>query len=127
MCPIDPDDFDDFDDFEEYEKPEKEEDMAPRDIQTAGGRLRKFHKQFDSSVRAKLQDCLYREIEENGKLILQILCPNEAVFKRLARKHQKIRTSVKWIWLEKMDEVALCVETKDGLHCQNYDAKHPYW
>jgi hypothetical protein len=74
-----------------------------------------------------LQDCLYREIEADGKLILQILCPNESVFKRLARKHQKIRTSVKWIWLEKIDEVALCLETKDGLQCQNYDAKHPYW
>ncbi|MBD1834187.1 hypothetical protein H6F74_03345 [Trichocoleus sp. FACHB-90] len=81
------------------------------------GKLRKFHSQFDSSIRAKFRDCLFREIEEGGVVTFQILCPNEAVQKRLIQKKQKIGNTVRWIWLQKIDRLAICVDN-GGLQCQ---------
>lgn len=83
---------------------------------TMTGRLRRFHASFDSSIRAILQDCLFRIKDENGVLTFEILCPNEAVQKRLYRKREKIRTTILWIW-NNLDYYAFCIE-KDGLQCQ---------
>lgn len=82
---------------------------------TLTGRLRRFHGDFDSSYRAILQDCLFRIHDEDGVLTFQILCPNEAVQKRLYRKREKIRNTLKWIWTD-LDYYAFCIE-KDGLQC----------
>ncbi|HAA30038.1 MAG TPA: hypothetical protein DCE56_23070 [Cyanobacteria bacterium UBA8553] len=88
---------------------------------TLTGKLRRFHENFDSSIRAVLQDCLFRINDDDGILTFQILCPNEAVQKRLYRKREKIRNTLKRIWKD-LDYYALCVE-KDGLHCQVLDMK----
>lgn len=83
---------------------------------TLTGKLRRFHEDFDSSIRAILQDCLFRINDEDGVLTFQILCPNEAVQKRLYRKREKIRNTLQWIWKD-LDYYALCVQ-KEGLQCQ---------
>jgi hypothetical protein len=88
---------------------------------TLTGRLRRFHECFDSSIRAILQDCLFRINDEDGVLTFQILCPNEAVQKRLYIKREKVRNSLKWIW-SNLDYYAFCVE-KEGLPCQVLDMK----
>lgn len=88
---------------------------------TLTGKLRRFHQSFDSSIRAILQDCLFRIDDENGILTFQILCPNEAVQKRLYRKREKVRNSLQWIWKD-LDYYAVCIE-KQGLQCQVMDMK----
>ncbi len=86
------------------------------------GKLRKFHNQFDSSVRAILRDCLFREVDEAGILTFEILCPNQSVQKRLIHKRGKIGNMVQWCWLEKIDRVAFCID-EDGLQCQLFDVR----
>ncbi len=86
---------------------------------TMTGKLRRFHEAFDSSIRAILQNCLFRIHDEDGVLTFQILCPNEAVQKRLYIKREKIRNTLKWLWRE-IDFYAICVE-KDGLQCKVMD------
>lgn len=103
------------------------EDLPPHLIQTMSGRLRKFHIQFESSIRALLQQCLFREVEEEGTLTLQILCPNEVIFKRLVRKQRKIRNMVDWVWRETQDYVALCVQKDEKLECQIFGLKDKLW
>ena len=105
--------------------PEEDDFLMPSRRQNFGfgERLREFHNQFDSSVRAILRDCLYREVKEEGTFTLQILCPNEVVQKRLIQKRQKIGNEIRWIWVEAVDQFALCVE-KDGLKCQVYSLKN---
>lgn len=87
---------------------------------TLTGQLRRFHNDFDSSTRAILQDCLFRVLDEEGVVTLQILCPNQAVRKRLFMKREKIRLTIRWIWRGTIDQFALCVE-KNGLECQVFD------
>jgi hypothetical protein len=88
---------------------------------TLTGKLRRFHEDFDSSIRAVLQDCLFRINDEDGVLTFQILCPNEAVQKRLYRKREKIRNTLQWIWRD-LDYYALCIEN-EGLQCQVLEMK----
>ncbi len=97
---------------------DEEDDPFGRTLEdfTLTGKLRRFHEDFDSSIRAVLQDCLFRINDEDGVLTFQILCPNEAVQKRLYRKREKIRNTLQWIWKD-LDYYALCVE-KEGLQCQ---------
>lgn len=89
---------------------------------TLTGKLRRFHEAFDSSIRAILQDCLFRIQEENDALTFQILCPNEVIQKRLYIKREKIRNTLRWIWGD-LDYYALCVEKDDGLQCRIMDAQ----
>ncbi|MBD1924018.1 hypothetical protein H6F77_23535 [Microcoleus sp. FACHB-831] len=84
--------------------------------------LKEFHSQFDSSIRAILRDCLFREIEEDGQITFQILCPNEVILKRLIQKRQKIANRVRWIWEPKVDRLVICIE-KNGLECRAYSLK----
>jgi hypothetical protein len=111
-------------DPEEDELPfDEEDDLFGRTLEdfTLTGRLRRFHECFDSSIRAILQDCLFRINDEDGVLTFQILCPNEAVYKRLYTKREKVRNSLKWIW-SNLDYYALCIE-KDGLQCKVLNMK----
>jgi hypothetical protein len=100
---------------------DEEDDLFGRTFEdfTLTGRLRRFHECFDSSIRAILQDCLFRINDEDGVLTFQILCPNQAVQKRLYTKREKVRNSLKWIW-RNLDYYAFCVE-KEGLQCQVLD------
>lgn len=88
---------------------------------TLTGKFRRFHQSFDSSIRAILQDCLFRIYEQDGFSVFQILCPNEAVYKRLYRKREKLRTTIQWVWKD-FDYYALCID-KQGLQCQILDMK----
>ena len=83
---------------------------------TLTGKLRRFHESFDSSIRAILQDCLFRINDEGGILTFQILCPNEAVQKRLYIKREKVRNTLNCLWRD-LDYYAFCIE-KEGLQCQ---------
>ncbi len=108
--------------------PEEDEDnfsLQPHHGQTTWmEKLRKFHSQFDSSVRAILRDCLFREIDEAGIVIFQILCHNQAVQKRLIQKREKIRQMVHLIWLDKIDKVAFCINNNDGWQCQVFEVRN---
>ncbi len=100
--------------------PEEDDYLTPPSLgeDSFGGRLRVFHDQFDSSIRAILRDCLYREVvNEEGTIVLQILCPNQAVQKRLIQKRQKIGNNIRSIWPNIVNHFALCVQN-DGLHCR---------
>jgi hypothetical protein len=112
--PFDPEDGLPFD---------EEHDLFGRTLEdfTLTGKLRRFHEDFDSSIRAILQDCLFRINDEDGVLTFQILCPNEAVQKRLYIKREKVRNTLRWIWRD-LDYYAFCVE-KDGLQCKVLDMK----
>lgn len=88
-------------------EPEEDDYCLPLDWdgifteETFGDRLRLFYNQFNSSVRALLDDSLFREIENNGVVIgLEILCPNPIIYKRLVQKKQKISNEIRWIWPE---------------------------
>lgn len=98
----------------------------PPEDNSLGGRLRRFHEQFDSGIRAILRDCLFRLDENLGESLvtLQILCPNEAVFKRLAKKQEKIRGTVRWIWGDSIQRVGLYVK-KDGAVCEQLMVRCP--
>lgn len=85
--------------------------------ESLGGKLRTFHNCFDSSIRAILRDCLYRIVEEEDTCTLQILCPNQAVLKRLSQKKGRIREFVIHIWRDKINRAGLCLN-KDGELCQ---------
>lgn len=87
---------------------------------TLTGKLRRFHNSFDSSLRAVLQDCLYRINDEKGVITFEILCPNETVQRRLYKKREKIRRSLTIVG--KIDYYALCVD-RDGLSCQVFETK----
>lgn len=106
--------------------PRNSEDDDPlmplqRRDKSTGRRLRRFHDQFDSSIRAILRDCLFREIEDDDATVtLQILCPNQAVQKRLIQKRQKIGNEIRWIWLGNVDKFALCVEYGGELQSRTY-------
>lgn len=76
--------------------------------ETFGDRLKLFYNQFSSSVRALLDESLFREIKKNGKVIgLEILCQNEIIRRRLAQKHQKIANEIRWIWPETVTHFAV--------------------
>lgn len=100
---------------------DEENDLFGRTLEdfTLTGKLRRFHESFDSSIRAILQDCLFRIYEEDGILTFQILCPNEAVQKRLYIKREKVRNTLQWIWSD-LDYYAFCIEN-DGLQCRVLD------
>jgi hypothetical protein len=102
---------------------DEEHDLFGRTLEdfTLTGKLRRFHECFDSSIRAILQDCLFRINDEDGVLTFQILCPNEAVQKRLYIKREKVRNTLRWIWRD-LDYYALCIE-KEGLQCKVLDMK----
>jgi hypothetical protein len=109
-------------DPEEDELPfDEEDDLFGRTLEdfTLTGKLRRFHECFDSGIRAILQDCLFRINDEDGVLTFQILCPNEAVQKRLYIKREKVRNNLKWIWKD-IDYYAFCIE-KEGLQCKVLD------
>lgn len=108
-------------DPDEDDLPFDDDELFGRTLEdfTLTGKLRRFHESFDSSIRAILQDCLFRIDDENGILTFQILCPNDAVQKRLYRKREKVRNSIRWIW-NNIDYYALCIE-KQGLQCQVLD------
>ncbi|MGB5962167.1 MAG: hypothetical protein WBG73_15985 [Coleofasciculaceae cyanobacterium] len=103
---------------------EDENDPFSRTLEdfTLTGKLRRFHEHFDSSIRAILQDCLFRIQEENGALTFQILCPNEIIQKRLYIKREKIRNTLRWIWGD-LEYYALCVEKDSGLQCRIMDTQ----
>ena len=105
--------------------PEEDDFLVPghHQNQSFGERLRQFHNEFDSSIRAILRDCLFREVKEQDTLTLQILCPNQAVQKRLIQKRQKIGNEIRWIWPENVDQFALCLD-KDGLQCRVFSLKN---
>ena len=113
---IDPHDFDDDDfDFDN-------DDVVPirkrMSDMTLGERLRLFKKFFDSSSRAMLQDCRFRVVDdENGIGTLEILCPNEAVVKRLSKKTLKISININTAWSH-VKRFSLCVEQDGELRCQ---------
>lgn len=88
---------------------------------TLTDKLREFHNQFDSSTRAMLRDCLFRQEKLGRKVRLQILCPNQAVQKRLLKKRQKIGNVVWSIWNANIDRIALCVDQK-GLRCHVFNS-----
>lgn len=100
---------------------DEENDLFGRTLEdfTLTGKLRRFHESFDSSIRAILQDCLFRIHDEDGVLTFQILCPNEAVQKRLYIKREKVRNTLQWIW-SNLDYYAFCID-KDGLQCKVLD------
>jgi hypothetical protein len=102
---------------------DEDEDLFGRTLEdfTMTGRLRRFHESFDSSIRAILQDCLFRIHDEDGVLTFQILCPNQAVQKRLFTKREKVRNTLQWIW-SNLDYYAFCVE-KESLECQVLNMK----
>ncbi len=80
--------------------------------ETFGDRLQLFYNQFNSSVRALLDESLFREIKKNGKVTgLEILCQNEIIRRRLAQKHQKIANEIRWIWPETVTGFSIGVET----------------
>lgn len=84
------------------------DDVYPEE--TFGDRLRLFYNQFNSSVRALLDDALFREVEENGTVKgLEILCANEIICRRLTQKHQKIGNEIRWIWPETVTKFAIGV------------------
>ena len=101
-------------------EPEEEEDYSCLSLaldgvyteETFGDRLQLFYNQFNSGVRALLDESLFREIERNGKVVgLEILCANEIIRRRLAQKHQKIANEIRWIWPETVTAFSIGVET----------------
>gem|GEM_PF-1729003 len=90
--------------------------LNPRQ-ESLGGKLRTFHESFDSSIRAILRDCLYRIVKDEDTCTLQILCPNQAVLKRLSQKKGRISCFVINIWRGKINRAALCLN-KDGEFCE---------
>jgi hypothetical protein len=80
--------------------------------ETFGDRLRLFYNQFNSSVRALLDDSLFREVEDNGVIKgLEILCGNEIICRRLTQKYQKIGNEIRWIWPETVTKFTIGVAT----------------
>ena len=95
----------------------------PQQERTFGTRLKDFHSHFNSSIRAVFQDCLFRELETENKVIFQILCPNERVQKRLIQKRPKIAMELWNIWGDKINQLAICVQ-KDDLQCRVFSLKN---
>lgn len=94
--------------------------------ETFGDRLRLFYNQFNSSVRALLDECLFRELEENGTVKgLEILCSNEIICRRLSQKHQKIGNEIRWIWPETVTKFAIGVDLP-SCHGQTFELQD-YW
>ncbi len=78
--------------------------------ETFGGRLKLFYDQFSTSTKALLSDSLFREVAKNEAVVrLEILCPNEIVYKRLAQKNQKISNEIRWIWPDTMRQFSFLV------------------
>ncbi|HIK29086.1 MAG: hypothetical protein N3E45_14120 [Oscillatoriaceae bacterium SKW80] len=102
-----------FDDDYSFGSPPEEDD-------TLSGRLRRFHELFDSSIRAILRDCLFRVEEDYTKGIatLQILCPNQAVLKRLSKKRDRICNNVNSIWGRSIQQVGLCINENGSVSQQ---------
>jgi hypothetical protein len=103
---------------------DEDDDIFGRTLEdfTLTGKLRRFHEDFDSSIRAILQDCLFRIQDEDGILTFEILCPNEAVQKRLYIKREKIRNTLRWIFRD-LDYYAVCVEKRGKLQCKVMDTQ----
>ncbi len=79
--------------------------------ETFGSRLKLFYEQFSTGTRALLSDSLFREVAENGVIYrLEIWCPNEIVYRRLAQKNHKISNEMRWIWPETMRQFSFLIE-----------------
>jgi hypothetical protein len=89
---------------------------------TFGEKLERFKRFFDSSSRAMLQDCLFRLVEhEDGTATLEILCPNELVQQRLAKKRRKINNTIYTCWSNSYVKFfSLCVEQNGEFSCQKF-------
>ena len=82
--------------------------------ETFGDRLRLFYSQFSSSTRALLDDALFREVAPVSLVTgLEILCPNQIIYKRLIQKHQKIGNEMRWIWPETVSQFEIGTYTPD--------------
>lgn len=115
---MNPYDFED-DDFEI----EAEDLILPTPVSkmTQGERLKRFKQFFDSSSRAMLQDCLFRIVtHEDGTGTLEILCPNEIVRQRLAKKKRKITNYID-ICGQHLCYFSLCIEQDGQLDHQIFD------
>ncbi|BAY95387.1 MULTISPECIES: hypothetical protein [unclassified Tolypothrix] len=88
---------------------------------TESEKLQRFKRFFDSSIRAILQDCLFRILNhEDGTGTLQILCPNEVVQQRLSKKKRKITNNINTCW-NHIKLFGLCVEQNGEKNCQTFD------
>jgi hypothetical protein len=87
----------------------EQEEVYPEE--TFGSRLKLFYEQFSTGTRALLSDSLFREVAEDGVIFrLEILCPNEIIYRRLAQKSQKISNEMRWIWPDTMQQFAFLIE-----------------
>ncbi|MFH7025070.1 MAG: hypothetical protein ACHBN1_06635 [Heteroscytonema crispum UTEX LB 1556] len=103
----------DFDDEESYRIKRVSE-------MTEGEKLQRFKRFFDSSSRAMLQECLFRVVPRgDGIDRLEILCPNELIQQRLARKNRKIRSTINTCW-RNVKCFSLCVEKDGELICETF-------
>ncbi|HLO83485.1 MAG TPA: hypothetical protein VK203_00545 [Nostocaceae cyanobacterium] len=116
---INPHNFDD-DDFEL----EDQDFTPPKTVSqmTDGEKLQRFKNFFDSSSRALLQDCLFRIVNhEDGTGTLEILCPNEIVRQRLAKKKHKILNNIYGCWSH-IKKFSLGIKQQNGeLHLQTFN------
>jgi hypothetical protein len=87
------------------------------------GKLQKFHSQFNGTVRALLRECLFRDVEQQGMVTFQILCPNQAVQKRLIQKRCRIGSMLELIWMDCHHRVAFCIDDKHGFRYQVFSIK----
>ncbi len=91
--------------------------------ETFGDRLRLFYSQFNSSTRALLDDSLFREVEQSWLVTgLEILCPNQIIYKRLIQKYQKIGNEIRWIWPETVSQFEILVPFAKRLPAQSGSA-----
>jgi hypothetical protein len=96
--------------------------LKPVSKMTDGEKLQRFKSFFDSSSRALLQDCLFRIVDhEDGSGTLEILCPNDVVRQRLAKKKHKILNNIYGCWSH-IKKFSLCIKKPDGeLHLQIFN------
>ncbi len=99
-----------------YFEPEEEDYLSQLEQEeiyqeeTFGSRLKLFYEQFSTSTKALLSDSLFREVAKNEAVFrLEILCPNEIVYRRLAQKNQKISNEIRWIWPDTMRQFSFLV------------------
>jgi hypothetical protein len=91
--------------------------------ETFGDRLRLFYSQFNSSTRALLDDALFREVAPSSLVTgLEILCPNQIIYKRLLQKHQKIGNEMRWIWPETVSQFEIGIYTPEW-ECQTFQLR----
>ena len=94
--------------------------------ETFGDRLLLFYEQFNSSTRALLDECLFREVSQSNTVTgLQILCKNEIIHKRSIQKHQKIGNEIRWIWPETVTQFEIGIQTPEW--CGQVFQLEDYW